>query len=52
MKGKGCANCQRTGYRGRLGIYELMMMTSTIRELAFAGDVVARHSQGGRQLKG
>ena len=37
MKGKGCGNCQRSGYRGRLGIFELMMMTSKIRELAFEG---------------
>ena len=37
MRGKGCGNCNRSGYRGRLGIYELMMMTSKIRELAFAG---------------
>ena len=34
-KGKGCANCQRGGYRGRIGIYELMMVTSKIRELIF-----------------
>jgi type IV pilus assembly protein PilB len=36
-KGKGCANCQRKGFRGRIGVYELMIMNSTIRELAFAG---------------
>ena len=24
MKGKGCNNCNKTGYRGRMGIYELM----------------------------
>lgn len=36
-RGKGCGNCQRTGFRGRLGIYELMMMTTKIREMAFAG---------------
>lgn len=35
MKGKGCGNCNKTGYRGRLGIYELMMMTPRVRELAF-----------------
>jgi type IV pilus assembly protein PilB len=35
MKGKGCGNCNRTGMRGRLGIYELMMMTPRVRELAF-----------------
>jgi type IV pilus assembly protein PilB len=36
-KGRGCANCNKKGYRGRLGIFELMMMTSKIRELTFAG---------------
>lgn len=37
MKGKGCGHCGKGGYRGRLGIYELMMMTSKIRELSFEG---------------
>ena len=36
-KGKGCSYCQRSGYRGRLGIYELMMVTSKIREMMFKG---------------
>lgn len=35
QKGKGCGHCQKTGYRGRLGIYELMIMSSKIRELTF-----------------
>jgi len=37
MKGKGCGHCQKKGYRGRLGIFELMIMTAKIRELAFNG---------------
>ena len=37
MRGKGCGNCQRTGYRGRLGIFELMLMTNKVREVAFQG---------------
>jgi type IV pilus assembly protein PilB len=37
MKGVGCSHCNKKGYRGRLGIYELMVMTSKVRELAFAG---------------
>ncbi len=37
LKGKGCAHCQGGGYRGRLGLYELMFMTARIRELAFEG---------------
>ncbi len=35
MQGKGCGNCQGSGYRGRIGIYELMSMTPKIRQLAF-----------------
>ncbi|MBV8558293.1 MAG: type II/IV secretion system protein, partial [Planctomycetaceae bacterium] len=38
MKGKGCSNCNKTGYRGRMGIYELMLMNGTIREMAFKGE--------------
>ena len=37
MKGKGCGNCQKSGYKGRLGIFELMVMSAKIRELAFEG---------------
>ena len=37
MKGKGCNFCQKRGYRGRIGIYEMMMITAKIRELIFAG---------------
>ncbi len=36
-KGKGCSNCNGSGFRGRLGIYELMFMTGRIRELTFEG---------------
>ena len=36
-KGRGCTSCQKSGYRGRLGIFELMLMSSRIRELAFEG---------------
>ena len=35
MKGKGCANCNKSGYRGRQGIFELMLINSKIRELIF-----------------
>ena len=37
MKGRGCANCTKSGYKGRLGIFELMVMSGKIRELAFQG---------------
>jgi type IV pilus assembly protein PilB len=37
MKGRGCNHCGNSGYRGRLGIFELLTMSSKIRELAFQG---------------
>ncbi len=37
MKGKGCGHCQGSGYRGRIAIFELMLMSSRIRELTFQG---------------
>ncbi|MGO9597599.1 MAG: GspE/PulE family protein [Isosphaeraceae bacterium] len=38
MKGKGCGNCNKKGYRGRMGIYEMMPMTTQIREMTFKGE--------------
>jgi type IV pilus assembly protein PilB len=37
MKGRGCNHCGNSGYRGRLGIFELMPMSSKIRQLTFQG---------------
>ena len=35
MKGTGCGSCNKSGYRGRMAVFELMMMTSRIREMTF-----------------
>ena len=35
MRGKGCSSCQKSGFRGRMGIYEMLMIDSTVRELIF-----------------
>ncbi|MFZ2875108.1 MAG: ATPase, T2SS/T4P/T4SS family [Phycisphaerales bacterium] len=34
-KGGGCATCNSTGYRGRRAIFEMMVMNTQLRELAF-----------------
>jgi len=34
-KGAGCSVCQGTGYKGRLGIFEMVEMNTRLRELAF-----------------
>jgi len=40
-KGKGCENCHGTGYRGRQGIFELLVMNNELRELAFRGSTLS-----------
>ncbi len=37
MKGKGCATCNGTGYKGRVGLYEVMEITEGIRDLIMVG---------------
>jgi type IV pilus assembly protein PilB len=32
-RGKGCDRCRKTGYAGRLGIYELMVMDDSLRDV-------------------
>jgi type IV pilus assembly protein PilB len=33
FRGRGCTNCNGTGYRGRLAIYEVLVMHETLKEL-------------------
>ena len=34
--GKGCEKCNNTGYKGRMGIYELALMNDNLREMVVA----------------
>jgi type IV pilus assembly protein PilB len=36
-KGRGCPNCNNTGYRGRVGLFEVMEITDELRELILSG---------------
>ena len=38
VKGKGCRHCGFTGYRGRVGIYEIFLITEEIARLIFANE--------------
>ena len=54
-KGKGCSNCNQTGYKGRVGLYEVMPITPEIRNMILKGatsDAVAKKAieQGMRTL--
>jgi type IV pilus assembly protein PilB len=33
---RGCARCRQTGYRGRIGVFQLLEMSETLEELAVA----------------
>ncbi len=36
-KGRGCDNCNQRGYKGRLGLFEVMTISDDIRELILSG---------------
>ena len=36
-RGKGCDKCNGTGYKGRVGLYEVMDITDELRELMLVG---------------
>jgi len=54
FRGAGCRECRQTGYRGRLGIFELLMITDELREMILnrksATDIQAFARAGGLKL--
>jgi type IV pilus assembly protein PilB len=36
-KGRGCQVCNNTGYKGRVGLYEVMEITDGLREMILTG---------------
>ena len=48
MKAKGCARCQHTGYQGRIGIFEVLMMDDMVRELIARKATTAEINQAAR----
>jgi general secretion pathway protein E len=57
-KAKGCAKCRNTGYRGRVGIYEIISVDDTMRGLIHSGageqamDAYARKSSASIRSEG
>jgi type IV pilus assembly protein PilB len=37
QRGKGCEKCNKTGFKGRVGLYEVMEVTDELRELVLVG---------------
>jgi type II secretory ATPase GspE/PulE/Tfp pilus assembly ATPase PilB-like protein len=55
-RGRGCAACRQTGYRGRVGIFELLVVTDALKDAIARDEPVARlrelaRAQGMRTLR-
>lgn len=55
-RGAGCAACQGSGFRGRLGIFEILVVSDAIRELIYAGASATRlretaHAEGMQTMR-
>jgi general secretion pathway protein E len=48
-EGKGCAACQHTGYKGRTGIYELLLVNDEVRDLVLANSDASRVKTAARK---
>jgi type IV pilus assembly protein PilB len=50
-KGRGCEKCNNTGYKGRVGLVEVMQIDDTIREMILSGgtaiDIKRRAAESG-----
>jgi len=52
-RGRGCLNCRHTGYRGRTGIYEVLVVDETIQNMILkkeAANVITRAAVEAGQL--
>ncbi len=48
-KAKGCNQCNQTGFRGRKGVYEILRMTSHLRELTVTNNTLDSIREAARQ---
>jgi len=51
FQGKGCRDCRETGYKGRVGVYELLQFNDDIREIVLkhgtSGDILNEARRNG-----
>ncbi len=48
--GEGCSNCNATGYRGRIGIFEIFVINEEIQKMIYEGAGAARLRDKARSL--
>jgi type II secretory ATPase GspE/PulE/Tfp pilus assembly ATPase PilB-like protein len=49
-RGKGCKDCRGAGYRGRIGIFELLLMSDALRDLVLARASEAKLLESAQRL--
>jgi MSHA biogenesis protein MshE len=52
VKGRGCTQCNGTGYQGRTGVYEMLEMTRSVVEAANQPDPAIFVEEARRQMRG
>ena len=50
MRGVGCTYCNHTGFRGRLGLFELLNLNAALREMIFKREPIAAIRRRARSL--
>lgn len=54
LRGEGCDRCQGTGYKGRTGLYELLVVDETVRQMTTArssANVIKAHATEKRKMR-
>jgi type II secretory ATPase GspE/PulE/Tfp pilus assembly ATPase PilB-like protein len=49
-RGRGCEFCSKSGYRGRVGIFEVMPITAEIRKMILSGKHASEINEFSRKL--
>jgi general secretion pathway protein E/type IV pilus assembly protein PilB len=49
-KGDGCGQCNSTGYRGRMGIFEIFLINEEVQKMIYEGVGTARLREKARSL--
>ena len=49
-KGEGCGNCNSTGYRGRMGIFEIFLVNEEVQKMIYEGAGTSRLRDKARSL--
>ncbi|ROH87345.1 GspE/PulE family protein [Pseudomethylobacillus aquaticus] len=52
VQGRGCTQCNHTGYQGRVGVYELLEMNAELTEAANQADTALFVNQARKQMAG